>query len=219
MRYFGGRGPTGWGPRAEGRGTEGWGPRDRELRAGGPRVEGRGPRVEEHKHPFTSCSSLDMRNISHFLVYIFKTIKITANNLILFQHFLHLKLQEFFQVNIDHQKQKRQKKISFLLKIFDFPDTLISRLRTYTWVYRCVTRGAMGEVSPALFQKLGKSALISRKNALIVIIYGYNLSIKMKFLRVSWGKISRFYPCRAFLSRVVGECLSKCPNSKKTPLP
>ena len=122
-------------------------------------------------------------------------------------------------MNIDHQNQKRQKKISFLLKIFDFPDTLISRLRTYTWVYRCVTRGGRGEVSPALFRKLEKSALISRKNTLIVIIYGYNFSIKMKFLRVSWGKTRRFYAYGAFLSRVVGKCLSKCPNSKKTPLP
>ena len=38
---------------------------------------------------------------------------------------------------------------------------------------RRVTRGVEGgEVSPALFQKLEKSALICQKNALIVVIYG-----------------------------------------------
>ena len=79
--------------------------------------------------------------------------------------------------------------------------------------------GGRGGGIPALFRKLKKSALIWRKNVLIVVIYGYNFSIKMKFLRVSRGKTRRFFPCGAFLSRVVGECLSKCPNSKKTPLP
>ena len=52
------------------------------------------------------------------------------------------------------------------------------------------------------------------KNALIVVIYEHNFSFKMRFLRVSRGKIMW-----AFLSRVVGECLSKCPNLKKTSLP
>ena len=85
--------------------------------------------------------------------------------------------------------------------------------------YRGVTRGGRGEVSPALFWKLEKSAPIWRKNALIVVIYGYNFSFKMRFLRVSRGKTRRFFPCGAFPSHVVGECLWKCPNSKKTPLP
>ena len=43
------------------------------------------------------------------------------------------------------------------------------------------------------------------KNALIVVIYGYNFSFKMNFLRVSRKKNRRFFPCGAFLSRVVGE--------------
>ena len=77
--------------------------------------------------------------------------------------------------------------------------------------------GGGGEVSPAVFKKLEKIVLIWRKNALIVVIYGYNFSFKMKFLRVSRGKTCRFLPYGAFLSRVVGACLSKCPNSKKTP--
>ena len=41
----------------------------------------------------------------------------------------------------------------------------------------------------------------------------------MKFLRVSRWKNGNFFLCRAFLSCSVGECLSKCPNSKKTSLP
>ena len=79
--------------------------------------------------------------------------------------------------------------------------------------------GKGGEVSPALFQKLEKCALIWRKNVLIVVIYGYNFSFKMKFLRVSRGKTGRSFPCGAILSLVLGECLSKLPNSKKIPLP
>ena len=67
--------------------------------------------------------------------------------------------------------------------------------------------GGRGKVSPALFRKLEKSVLIWRKNALIVVIYGYNFSFKMKFLRVSCGKTCRFLPCGAFLSRVVGACM------------
>ena len=54
-------------------------------------------------------------------------------------------------------------------------------------------------------RKLEKSALIWRKNALIVVIYGYNFSFKMNFLRVSRKKNRRLFPCGAFLSRVVGE--------------
>ena len=41
----------------------------------------------------------------------------------------------------------------------------------------------------------------------------------LQFLRVSRQKKRRFFPCGAFLSRAVVECLSKCPNSEKTPLP
>ena len=41
----------------------------------------------------------------------------------------------------------------------------------------------------------------------------------MQFLRVSRKKNGDF-PCGAkFISRVVHDCLSKCPNSKKTPQP
>ena len=76
--------------------------------------------------------------------------------------------------------------------------------------------GGGGEVSPVLFQKLEKSALICGK---ICRDYGHlwvKFSFKMQFLRVSKQRNQRFFPCRAFLFCVVGECLSKCPNSKKT---
>ena len=43
--------------------------------------------------------------------------------------------------------------------------------------FKRVTRGEEGLVSPALFQKLRKSALILGKNALIVVIYVLNFSI------------------------------------------
>ena len=51
-----------------------------------------------------------------------------------------------------------------------------------------VTRGERGEVSPALFRNLKKSALILGKNALITVIYGLNFSFKMQLLRVSGRK-------------------------------
>ena len=54
------------------------------------------------------------------------------------------------------------------------------------------------EVFPALFQKLEKSALILRKNALIVIIFGLNYSFKMQFLRVSRRRNHIFFPAAPF---------------------
>ena len=52
-------------------------------------------------------------------------------------------------------------------------------------ILRRVTSGGemdrSGEVSPALFQNLKKSALILGKNALTRFIYGFNFSFKMLF--------------------------------------
>ena len=79
--------------------------------------------------------------------------------------------------------------------------------------------GEGGEVSPTSSRKLEKGALIWKKNSLIVVNYGYISSFKMIFLGVSRGKARRFFPCRAFLSRVGGEALSECLNLNKTPLP
>ena len=53
--------------------------------------------------------------------------------------------------------------ITFFTTIFFFAKLSFSSFQT---------RNLAGEVSPALFQKLEKSALILRKNALIVVIYG-----------------------------------------------
>ena len=52
-----------------------------------------------------------------------------------------------------------------------------------------------------------------KKNALIVVIYGLNFSFKKKP-----EKKPEIFPCGVFLSRFAHDCLSKCPDSKKTPL-
>ena len=50
----------------------------------------------------------------------------------------------------------------------------------------------IAKVSPALVKKLSKSALIWRKNALIVVICWLNFSFKMQFLIVSKRKSQEF---------------------------
>ena len=88
-----------------------------------------------------------------------------------------------------------------------------------TCVNRLVIRGGRGEVSPAVFQKLEKSALICGKICPDCGNLWIKFLFKMQFLRVSRQENQRLLPCGTFLSCVVGECLSKYPNSKKTPLP
>ena len=85
-------------------------------------------------------------------------------------------------------------------------------------IRRRVTIGGRGEVSSALLQKLEKSDLICGKKCPDGGHLWVKFSFKMQFLRVSRRKNRRFFPYGAFLSCVVGECLSKCPNSKKSPL-
>ena len=80
-------------------------------------------------------------------------------------------------------------------------------------------RGRGREVSPALFQKFEKNALICGKKCPDCGHLWVKFSFKMQFLSVSQQKNRRFLPCGAFLFCVVGGYLSKCPNSKKTPLP
>ena len=41
----------------------------------------------------------------------------------------------------------------------------------------------------------------------------------MQLLSVSGEKTRTVFPVGQFFLVVVGECLAKCPNSKKTPLP
>ena len=87
------------------------------------------------------------------------------------------------------------------------------------WDYyiRRLTRGGRGGggevVCPALFQKLEKNALVCGKKCPDCGLLLWS-SFKMQFLRVSRRKNRRFFPCGAFLSCIVGECLSKRPNSK-----
>ena len=84
---------------------------------------------------------------------------------------------------------------------------------------RRVTRGGRGEVSPALFEKLEKSTLICGNKCPNCGHLWVKFSFKMQFLRVSRRKNWRLFPRGAFLSCILGQCLSKCPNSKKTRLP
>ena len=51
-----------------------------------------------------------------------------------------------------------------------------------------------------------------------MVIYGLNFSFLVHFSKVSRRKKRRFFLCGAILSRDVHDCLSKCPNSKKSPL-
>ena len=93
----------------------------------------------------------------------------------------------------------------------------------YIYIHIYITgtyiEGGGGKVPPALFGKLEKIPLIWRKNVLIVVIYVSNFSFQTKFLRVPREKTRRLFSCKAFLSNVVGQCLLKCPNSEKPPLP
>ena len=78
----------------------------------------------------TAIRTVDMRNISRFL-FVFKTIKITENNLMLFQYFFAfrtIQILSFLLKNIIlHQKLHivHQKNFSQFFEFFDFPDTLI----------------------------------------------------------------------------------------------
>ena len=53
-------------------------------------------------------------------------------------------------------------------------------------------------VSPALFQKLEKSALTWEKNVLIAVICGLKSLLKVHFLRVYRSKIRTFFPAGPF---------------------
>ena len=88
-----------------------------------------------------------------------------------------------------------------------------------TCPYKRVTRGERCGVSPTYFQTSGKKCRNLGENALMAVIYGLNFPFKVQFLRVSWRKNRIFFLCETILFRAVNDCLSKYPNSKKTPLP
>ena len=80
---------------------------------------------------------------------------------------------------------------------------------------RRVTRGWKGGGrSPLPFFKNWKSG----KKYLDCSHLWVKFSFKMGFLRVFRRKKRSFFRCGAFLSCIVGECLLKCPKSKKAPL-
>ena len=59
--------------------------------------------------------------------------------------------------------------------------------------------GGAAKVSPGLFRKLERGALILGENVLIAVIYGLNFSFKVQFLRVSRRKNQRFFLAGPFL--------------------
>ena len=72
--------------------------------------------------------------------------------------------------------------------------------------------GTEGGVYSALFQKFWK-------NALTAVIYGLNFSFKMQFSRAFRRRNQRFFRAGSFFLVSYMDFLSKCHNSKKTPLP
>ena len=86
----------------------------------------------------------------------------------------------------------------------------------HLYIERRVTRGGGGEGGfPCPSSKIGKKCPNLEKKCLDCDHLWVQFIIQNE---ISRGKTHRFFPCGAFLSRVVGECLSKCPNLKKTPL-
>ena len=90
-----------------------------------------------------------------------------------------------------------------LLQLFFLPIRVLKSVNTerHNQPRRVTRRG--GEVYPALFQKLKKSALNLEKIAcghcgLIVAIYELNFLFKMQFSRVSRRKNRRFFPAGPF---------------------
>ena len=87
--------------------------------------------------------------------------------------------------------------------------------------YLELTRGGgVGEGGlPCPFSKIGKKCPNLWKKCPDCGHLWVNFSFKTHFLRVSRQKNKRFFPCGAFLSCLVGECLLKChPHSKKIPM-
>ena len=93
------------------------------------------------------------------------------------------------------------------------------KLLCASW-YPGVQLGGRGEVSPALFWKSKKSALIFGKKGPVIVHLCVEYSIQNVVLRVSRRKNSKNFPCRAhFFLVFLAEFLSKYPNSVKCPLP
>ena len=87
----------------------------------------------------------------------------------------------------------------YFFEVFDDDYFMNLEVTRKKYTFRRVTRGGEGVVSPILFPKLEKCALILKENVLIVAIYGLNFSSKMLFLRVSKRKSPQFVPVGSFL--------------------
>ena len=83
----------------------------------------------------------------------------------------------------------------------------------FFYYYRRVTRGRRGRGLFFTFLKIG------RKCVLILVIYGLNFLFKMQFLTFSRTKNPKSFPGQPFVLVLLMKSLSKCHNSKKSPLP
>ena len=85
-----------------------------------------------------------------------------------------------------------------------------------------VTRGGMGWRKGSLpfpFSKIGKKCPNLEKKCPNCGHLWVKFLIWNEIFESFQAKKWRFYSLRHFFSLVLGECLRKCPNSKKTPLP
>ena len=107
------------------------------------------------------------------------------------------------------------KKINFQLHYRKFSQQRNSILSYY---YRRVTSGGRGRGLSCTFLKIGRKCLILRESVMILVIFGLNFLFKMQFLGFSSRKNPKFFPVSSFVIEFLMKCLSKCHNSKKTPL-
>ena len=86
---------------------------------------------------------------------------------------------------------------------------------------KCATSGGegVGEDPPCPILKIEKSALIQEKSTLSVCIYGLNSPSKCTFKNILEKKAPKFFNAVPFFCISYRKRLSKCPYSRKPPLP
>ena len=77
-------------------------------------------------------------------------------------------------------------------------------------------RGGVIERDP--FLKIGKISLISEKNALVVFVYGLNVSFEMQFQEKLGEQTSKVFPCTVFLWCTTDKMFIEVPSFQE-PLP
>ena len=75
-------------------------------------------------------------------------------------------------------------------------------------------KGGGGVIEKDPFLKIGKIPLISEKNALVVFVYGLNVSFEMQFQEKLGEQTSKFFPVQSFFGVLQIKCSLKCPHSK-----